>query len=280
MKNRADRQRSHSERIRRYYEKGLEAQRLTSALGELEYVRTQEIISRFLPAPPAVVLDVGGGPGAYACWLAQAGYEVHLIDPIPLHIEQARQASQNQPGFPISSIARGDARMLNFPDGSADVVLLLGPLYHLTERQDRILALEEGYRVLKQGGILVAVGISRFASTLSGLIDGYFEDPDFFAIARRDIEEGQHRNPTDKHRYFTTAFFHHPNELRAELQEVGLSVEGVLAIEGAAVFLQDLEDQWRDPVRQNRILEVIRRLENEPSVIGVTGHIIAIGSQT
>lgn len=280
MENGEDRQSSLAEEIIHYYEMGLETQRLSGAQGELEFVRTKEIISRHLPEPPAVVLDIGGGPGAYACWLAQAGYEVHLIDAIPLHLEQARQASQQQPQFPIRSIELGDARKLELPDDCADVVLLLGPLYHLTERSDRISVLQEGYRVLKLGGVVLAVGISRYASTFAGLIDGYFEDGDFIKIARRDVVEGQHRNPTAKTHYFTTAYFHHPEELRQEIQEAGFAVKGVLAIEGAAVFLQDLKHQWSDPERQHRILEAVRWLENEPSVIGVTGHIIAIASKS
>ena len=223
MKNKENQQRSLAEEITLYYEMGLEAQRLSGAGGELEFVRTKEIISRHLPGPPAVVLDVGGGPGAYACWLAQEGYEVHLTDPISLHLEQARRASQDQPESPIRSITLGDAHKLDRPDGYADVVLLLGPLYHLTERLDRISALQEAYRVLKQTGLLITVGISRFASTFAGLIDGCFEDADFVAIARRDVVEGQHRNPTGKANYFTTAFFHHPDELRVKCKKQALS---------------------------------------------------------
>jgi len=279
MKNQEAQQPSLAEEITKYYEMGLEAQRLSSAEGELEFVRTKEIISRYLPGPPAVVLDVGGGPGAYACWLAKEGYEVHLIDPVPLHLKQARQASQLQPGSPISSIVLGDARRLAHPGGYAEVVLLLGPLYHLTERSERISALREAHRVLKQGGLLFAVGISRFASTLSGLVEGHFSDAGFVAIAKRGVLEGQHRNPTGKANYFTTAFLHHPEELREEVLAAGFAVEGVLAVEGAAVFLQDLEEQWRDPARQERVLEALRWLENEPSVKGITGHIIAVASK-
>jgi len=279
MKNRENQPRSLVEKITVYYEMGLEAQRLSGTVGELEFIRTKEIISRYLPGAPAVILDVGGGPGAYACWLAQEGYEVHLTDPISLHLEQAREASQDQPDFPVKSITLGDARKLDLPDGFADVGLLLGPLYHLTEWLDRISALQEAYRVLKQAGLLIAVGISRFASTFAGLIDGCFEDADFVSIARRDVVDGQHRNPTGKANYFTTAFFHHPDELRGEVQEAGFAVKEVLAIEGAAVFLQDLDEQWSDPVRKQRILEAVRWLENEPSVMGVTGHIIAIASK-
>src|SRR5437870_12160483 len=76
-----------------FYARGLEDRRLRGEEGLLERYRTQELLLRYLPPPPAVVLDVGGGPGHYALWLAALGYEVHLVDPVPLHLEQARRRS-------------------------------------------------------------------------------------------------------------------------------------------------------------------------------------------
>ena len=114
-----------------------EAGRLQHGTGKLEYARTMEIIDRYAPPPPAVVLDVGGGAGIYALPLAQKGYEVHLIDPVPKHCDQARKASEST-SQPLASISLGDARTLDWSDGSVDCVLLLGPLYHLTEKADRV----------------------------------------------------------------------------------------------------------------------------------------------
>jgi hypothetical protein len=64
--------------ITRYYEEVAEEGRLASGPGQLEFARTKEVVLRFLPPPPAAILDVGGASGAYAFWLAQKGYEVHL----------------------------------------------------------------------------------------------------------------------------------------------------------------------------------------------------------
>ena len=150
-----------SDEILSFYRQTQESQRLTNDVrGQIEFARTQEIITRYLPDPPAVVLDIGGGAGPYACWLAKAGYEVHLVDPVDLHIEQAKEASNQQPEHPIASVSLGDARELRFSSASADVVLLLGPLYHLIDKSERLLALREVYRVLRNGGIMVAAGIS------------------------------------------------------------------------------------------------------------------------
>ena len=96
-----------------------------------------------LPPVPAMIIDAGGGAGAYACWLAVKGYQVHLIDPVTKHVEQARAASAKQSAHPLASAEIGDARSLQQSDGSADAVLLLGPLYHLVDKEDRLAALRE-----------------------------------------------------------------------------------------------------------------------------------------
>jgi ubiquinone/menaquinone biosynthesis C-methylase UbiE len=262
--------------IARYYQRGMEAERLSSPFGQLELLRTQEILRRYLPKPPATVLDVGGGPGIYAAWLARLGYEVHLIDPMPLHLEQAHQASQDQPEHPIASISLGDARRLPHSDQSADAVLLFGPLYHLTEREERLTALREARRVLRKDGYVFVVGISRFASTLDGLMSGFLDDPEFVRIVRQDLLDGQHRNPTQTAHYFTNAFLHHPEELRDEVKAASLKLEKILTIEGIAVFLQDLDERWADTGRRDQLLAAVRWLEDDPSVLGITGHLMAV----
>jgi len=98
-----------AEEVAAYYARGLERDRLASGLGALEFARTQALLERYLPAPPAVVADVGGGPGRYAVWLAERGYRVHLIDPVPLHVELARAAANSRPGAPLASAEVGDA---------------------------------------------------------------------------------------------------------------------------------------------------------------------------
>ena len=82
------------EEIAGHYRTGYERERLGGGTSRIEFARTKELLQRFLPPPPAAVLDVGGGPGAYASWLADLGYRVHLIDPVPLHVQQAAEAAQ------------------------------------------------------------------------------------------------------------------------------------------------------------------------------------------
>ena len=155
------------------YARGEEQERLRAGAWRLERVRTEELLLRHLPAAPAVVLDVGGGAGAYSLWLARRGYEVHLSDPIKLHVEQARAASARQPGMALASAEIGDARSLSRADSSVDAVLMLGPRYHLIDAAERRRALSEACRVLRPGGVVAAAGISRFASTLDGMFSGF-----------------------------------------------------------------------------------------------------------
>lgn len=264
----------------KHYETVAEAGRLSQGTGQLEFARTQELLRRFLPPPPAVIFDVGGGPGAYACWLAQQGYEIHLVDPVPLHVEQAWRASREQPAHPLASALVGDARRLQRADSSVDAVLLLGPLYHLTERQDRVQALGEARRILRKGGLVLAVGICRFASLLDGLARGYLDDPQFARMVERDLRDGQHRNLTTNPAYFTTAFFHHPEELAAEIREAGLRHEKTLAVEGPGWLLQNFAEHWEDAGRRERLLQAVRSLEEEPSVLGVSAHLLAVARKT
>ncbi len=264
-----------SDQIRSFYEQYDEANRLTTDF-RLEFARTKEILTRHLPGPPAVILDVGGGPGVYACWLAGLGYDVHLIDPVPSHVEQARQASRQQPEHPVASLTVGDARDLAFEEGFADVVLMLGPLYHLVERQDRITALREAHRVLRDGGLLCAAAISRFASTLDGLFRGLFNDPVFQDIVRQDLHDGQHRNPTDDLAYFTEAHLHRVEALETEVVEAGFVYEQTLAIEGPGWLVPDFEAWWDDETRRRLLLDLIRTVETEKSLLGVSAHIMGV----
>lgn len=254
-----------------YYELGQEAERLENSFARWEKIRTLDLLDRFLPPPPAVILDVGGAAGAYAFPLAEAGYTVDLIDPVPLHVEQATQRNEGR----LRNIQLGDARAIPSDDRAADAVLFFGPLYHLTDSNDRFKALHEARRVLRPGGVLLAVAISRFASALDGIARGLIRDPQFVPIVQQDLKTGQHRNETANPDYFTTAFFHHPNELKVELIEAGFPNPRLCAIEGPV---------WMVPEsltaeQHQALMSIMRELEHEPTLIGASAHIMGIASK-
>ena len=169
-----------------YYELGREQARLGHPDGRVEFERSCEIILRHLPPAPGVVADVGGGPGRYAVWLAGIGYQVHLSDAVPLHVEQARSAAAAV-GLDLEASV-GDARELDLPDASVDALLLLGPLYHLTEHGDRMTSLREARRVLRPGGVAFVAAISRWGPRLgSGVVAALYRQYDTLLDALVDI---------------------------------------------------------------------------------------------
>jgi SAM-dependent methyltransferase len=259
-----------------YYERFPEESRLASGAFQLELERTKDILARVLPPPPARVIDVGGAAGTYSAWLAGQGYEVHLVDASARLVAKAHERSATL-ARPIASIVVGDARALPQPDRFAPVVLVMGPLYHLPSADDRIAALREAHRVLASPGVVLVAAISRYASALDGLARQLARDPEFMRIRDQDLIDGQHRNPTNRLDYFTTAYFHRPEDLRMELENAGFSDVNVVGVEGVAWVFSDFEARWADEPLRRDMLNLGRALEAEPSLVGASAHLLGIG---
>ncbi len=262
--------------FRAHYNTGVERDRLLGGTSNLEFERTKHIMSRYLPRKSIRILDVGGGPGRYSLWLAEMGHSVHLVDVTPLHIQQARELDKRSKHH-IASISLGDARDLEFDDNSVDIVLLFGPLYHLVRKNERLKALSEARRVLKPSGLLFAAAISRFTSALDGSFQEFIQDRNFMRIIKQDLRTGQHRNPTNKPEYFTTAFFHHPNELAGELRKAGFKNVKVYAVTGFAWLLPKFSKIWKNPKLRELLMTFLDQTELEPSLLGQSDHLLATG---
>jgi len=256
-----------------FYERAPEENRLEQSL--LEALRTKELIQRYIARPPATVIDVGGAAGAYALWLAEAGYTVHLVDASPRLVAEARRRSAAS-AHPLASCEVADARRTAFAGETAEAVLLLGPLYHLTTEADRVAALAEARRILKPGGRVFAAAISRWASALDGLVRDLFVDPEFTKIVEQDLLDGQHRNPTGHTDYFTTAYFHRPDELRTEALQAGLQLDGVFGIEGPGWLLPDVNTRLEDPRQREDVLRTARVFEEKTAVVGISAHLLLV----
>jgi SAM-dependent methyltransferase len=262
-----------------YYERRPEETRLSRGVSQLEAARTKALIRRFAPPPPGTVHDIGGAAGAYAFWLSALGYEVHLLDPVP-RLTRIAQDRDRAASHRLASIRLGDARALPWEDASCDVALLLGPLYHLPDPGDRSLALSEAMRVLRPGGLLFAACITRWASLLDGLTFDFLADPEFAEIVSEDLATGRHQNPGDTEGYFTTSYFHTPLEFVSELSAPDRTVLGIFGLEGPARMLTDFDARWRDPRKRADLIRAAEALEDEPSVLGISPHLLGVCRKT
>ncbi|MEV8529825.1 class I SAM-dependent methyltransferase [Streptomyces sp. NPDC052000] len=250
-----------------------ESERLTtSADGALELVRTQEILRPHLPPAPARILDVGGGPGIHAQWLVNDGYTVHVVDPVPRHIDQAAKTG--------ATAELGDARKLTADDRSYDAVLLLGPLYHLLERADRDQALAEAARVVKPGGLIAAAAIGRYASLFEHVATTML-DIDRVKDAVVDILATGIHAPGRKG--FTAAYFHTAPSLAEEMTAAGLHDVTVRGIEGPAwAVLKGTEQHTSESVRDTAMfraaLQAARLAEPYPELLSASSHMLALAT--
>ncbi|MGW7534860.1 class I SAM-dependent methyltransferase [Amycolatopsis sp. NPDC054798] len=231
--------------------------------GRLEFRRTQELVRRALPASGQRVLDVGGATGVHARWLTADGHSVHVVDPVASHVAQAAE---------IEGVTAevGDARALPWPDNSADVVLLMGPLYHLTESGDRAQALAEARRVLRPGGILFAAAISRYLSAMETGTNGQLTEQLSPAV-RAVIATGRYGD----HVGFVPAHFHTADELRGELETAGLAEVSVYGVEGPAWPALDVAGIAEFDARVDAALCCARLVEQDPLLINASAHFLA-----
>ena len=242
-----------------------EGQRLFRfAHNRLELLRTRELLQRQLPWPPAAVLDVGGGTGVHAAWLAGLGYRVQLVDIVPEHVRAAAQHGL--------TAEVGDARWLAQPDASVDAVLLLGPLYHLVSRAERIAALIEAWRVLRPGGVLLAAAIGRFMAVLDWAQRGGLT-ADVAAKLLPVLSTGVH-DPTLG---FTDAFFHTAAQLQQEVAEARFADIQVVGIEGPAWTIVDAPGDDAD-ARFDSALRCAQLTENFAEIADASAHLMALAT--
>jgi hypothetical protein len=136
--------------------------------------------------------------------------------------------------------------------------------------------LTEARRALRPGGLVAVAAINRFASTIDGLLKRHLDDPAFERTIERVLENGRHTNPMRHAGWFTTAYFHLPDELRDEVRDAGFDVAALLAVEGVGAWLPDVDDWLDDAGRRAVLLRAIARVEAEPSLLGASPHVLAV----
>ena len=264
--------------IKEYYSHEIERDRLNTEPFKLEGIRTKEIVERYLQKDKLEILDLGGGAGYYSFWLQEKGHNVTLVDLSPTNIDLVRKHSEAS-GITLKKYELGDATNLDFADDQFDIVLLFGPLYHLIDRNERIKALSEVMRVLKRGGILLSVIISRYASLFDGFHRDLVVDDVFYKILADDLKTGIHQNETDNLEYFTTAYFHTQEEIITEIGDAGLTYQKLIPVESFGWIIKDFEKKSEDAEYMKKLLETLRIVEDKQDLMAMSLHIIAVASK-
>ena len=261
-----------------FYNSGVEIGRLERGLGKVEFYRTKEILRNYICKKNSVIYDVGGGVGAYSAWLAKMGMKVSLVEPAEVAVAYAKANMKSDCSFDCEV---GDARCLSFPDDSADVVLLMGPLYHLRDRKERIKTLAESRRVLKKGGLIVCAGISRYSSatwalSVYGVKNNFIDDDIYFDMLIKEITSGDHIRPKEYPLILPEAYFTTVKEMTLEIGEAGFSVMGFHAVEGCIWMTPCLEEKWTDEKSRERLLELVRMTEHDEEMAGMSPHFLVV----
>ena len=170
--------------------------------------------------------------------------------------------------------AVGDARDLDLGDGTVDAVLLLGPLYHLRRRQERLGALREAWRVVSPGGPVFVAAISRWAPRLDGELRArLYESLPAIRELTPAVERTGWLPPLFPGSF--SAYCHRPRQLRAELYAAGFQVLDLVAVEGMGFVLSDLDERLADPLDRAVVLDAARATERVPELLGIGPHLLA-----
>ncbi len=261
-----------STEIENFYTQTSEEARLQLGLGPLEFERNKQLILNHLPPSKGIIIDVGGGPGAYAAWLTGLGYTVHLIDPVPKHIKQANKRASSLKK-PFKAIL-GEARNLSFADESADVVILHGPLYHLQEKQARIDAVKEARRVLRKGGVVLGFAINYAASTIAGLLNGLMHQPGFMEMCKQELLTGIHNPPESMPGSLAEGYYHRPSQLIDEFKEAGLEFINIYAVEGIIWMDNKYFESRADAQKKQALMDLLSITESDPALLALSPHMM------
>ena len=264
--------------VERYYDRDPQREwdRLTDH--RTEFALTMKAIGEYAPGAPAQVVDIGGGPGRYSIALAQAGYDVTLVDLSSKHLEFAK-ARADEAGVVISDFVHScGADLSALADESCDVALLMGPLYHLTTHEERLRSIAETRRVLKPGGVVFAAVIGRYGFVRQAAKDR----PEWLASAAEICDvmltTGIFKAEDSVSTEFTSAYFAHPTEVKPLLESGGFETLDLIATEGVISMIEEKVNELEGELWE-RWVELNYRLGKDPSVHGCAEHLLYVGKK-
>ena len=270
------------EKVLAGYNAGIEKDRLRTGLGLIEFERSKELLLEFLPPPPAVIYDIGGGYGEYSWHLASLGYEASLFDIAETNIKMSHDLAAEYPGTALCRAEVADARRISLPDASADAILFMGPLYHINEKSERLLSLSECMRLLAPGGLLFTAAITQYATllwatTVFGVKNHLLAEDAFMEMVEHELVTGEHIPPENSaYGGIGHSHFHSPKALEAELGEAGFADTSVHAAVGAGWLAPDIDTLWQDESNRAAIMRSVRLIDKAPDILGLSTHLLAI----
>ncbi len=263
-----------SKAVKHYYDQqpALEWERLEQH--RTEFAVTMRALVEHLPPAPAKLLDCGGGPGRYAVELARRGYEVILFDLSAGCLQLAREKA-TEASVALSGYEHGTATDLSrFPDDTFDAVLLMGPLYHLLEEDERLQALAEAWRVLKPGSPLFAAFISRYAAHRYSAVHSPTALLDQPELGETILRSGC-LLPQGGEKPEFVCYPAHPTEVIPLMRRAGFEVVTVLAVEGLVSMIEDQVNALSGPVWEAWV-NLNYRVAPDPSMHGCAEHLLAV----
>lgn len=254
------------------YEHYREEERLTTnPARRLEYLTTVRILDRLIPKGTRV-LDCAAGTGLYAFHLAERECQVTATDLTPRHVALMRKQLEGK-SYTMETAVMDATDLSAFGDDSFDAVLNMGPLYHLTEEEQRDRCLSECCRVLKPGGLLFTAYIPRF------FILQYTALRSENGLSRELMEQlretGELRHQ-DEGCFWTDTYYATEEEMTRRYQEKGLEVVDHFAQDGLAPLFAEEVDSWSEE-RLQRWQEHHFAVCREPSTLGMSNHVMIVG---
>jgi SAM-dependent methyltransferase len=241
--------------------------------GAIEQEMHRRAFEELIPAG-ARVLDLGGGPGRWTIWLLRRGHRVVLGDLSSKMLEIARREIAAA-GLEAENVLELDARDLAaFPDAAFDVVLSLGPFYHLVDEADRGRAISEARRALRPGGLLLATVMTRYPWGIAALFEGGRER---IAAARQAVASGVYRNPEAGR--FTDAYLFRVADVAPFFEKAGFSTRRLMASQGMLHLVQEqvAELRERDAAAYDALIEMAYAASADPSILGISNHVLYAG---
>ena len=259
-----------------------EWQRLERDEGVVEFEVTAAILARHLPASGRI-LDIGGGPGRYAIWLADRGYRVTLADVSPnlLDIARSRLGADPARSDAVDEITEADARDLSrWPDQSFDAVLSLGPFYHLTDPNDRDRAARETARVVRPGGVVFVALMPWLGFVRRTMLVAderhHLTEPAFVAALR---DHGVFTN--DVPGRFTHGYGVRPADVVPYFESYGFATRTFVSTHGFANGVESAlaETRFSDPNAYAVALKLLIDTADDPGLLGLGGHLLYVGER-